>query len=66
MLEEKIKRLREDVKAFDRSASPKTKRQRLNILAMVAGEVEDIMLSSDDELDKEEAAGSDDPPAEKA
>lgn len=64
LLWDKIKTLREDVKAFDRSASPKTKRQRLNILAMVAGEVEDMMPSSDDELDKEEAACSGDPDTE--
>ena len=49
------------MKAFDRSASPETKRQRLNILVMVKNEVEDVMLSSDDESTKEEAACSDDP-----
>ena len=64
LLWDKIKTLREDVKAFDRSASPKTKRQQLNILEMVAGEVEDMMPSSDDELDKEGAACSGDPDTE--
>ena len=60
LLADKIKTLRKDLKDV-RAASPKTKRERLNILAMVKDEVEDIMLSSGDESDKEEAAGSDDP-----
>ena len=66
MFEEKIKRLRGDVKAFDRSASPKTKRERLSILAKEKEEVEDLdlMLLSGDESDKEEAACSGDPDTE--
>ena len=48
LLADKIKTLRKDLKDV-RAASPKTKRARLPILAMVKDEVEDSMLSSGDE-----------------
>ena len=58
MLADKMKTLRERVKDFDRSASPKTKRSKFNMLEVALDEVIHIVLPLGHKLRQIEA-GSD-------